>query len=151
MFMQELGRSPQLFQSFVMTLKWNILEFVIVWRHYADAALLYVYMADILPQGANLAGTRFYCGFVLKPCKSQSVRFRRHRAGSSSLFGRRSPSFLSLHRIYNAKNPILAYRVSFVTGTKGLEPSTSGSTGRRSNQTELRPLVRKWVVQGSNL
>ena len=26
-----------------------------------------------------------------------------------------------------------------VAGTKGLEPSTSGVTGRRSNQTELRP------------
>jgi hypothetical protein len=41
-----------------------------------------------------------------------------------------------------------------VAGPKGLEPSTSGLTGQRSNRTELRPhalLLKWWAVQDLNL
>ena len=40
-----------------------------------------------------------------------------------------------------------------VAGSTGLEPAASGVTGRRSNQTELRPLKagKWWAIQGSNL
>ena len=41
----------------------------------------------------------------------------------------------------------------YVAGSTGLEPAASGVTGRRSNQTELRPLNagKWWAIQGSNL
>ena len=44
--------------------------------------------------------------------------------------------------------------MQIMAGLTGLEPATSGVTGRRSNQTELQPqiiFVCWWALQGSNL
>ena len=38
-----------------------------------------------------------------------------------------------------------------VAGVTGLEPAASCVTGRRSNQTELHPLIQWWAVKDSNL
>ncbi len=38
-----------------------------------------------------------------------------------------------------------------VAGPTGIEPATSGLTGQRSNQAELRPHLLWWAVQDLNL
>ncbi len=46
----------------------------------------------------------------------------------------------------------LCFRVFLLAGSKGLEPSASGVTGRRYNQLNYDPIVLFWwAKQGSNL
>ena len=45
-----------------------------------------------------------------------------------------------------AAPPILWYYWNCVAGSTGLEPAASGVTGRRSNQTELRPPESRQMV-----
>ena len=54
----------------------------------------------------------------------------------------------------NNKKEKASTRLAFsfiMAGLTGLEPATSGVTGRRSNQLSYNPIVLWWAKQGSNL